>query len=689
MPLENLPPLNYIQSLSCQPLTQQKAHLMNKLFNALSSLLVIFYAVMTATYLLYTLRITQWSVSTALIVIPAILFYPFLLTLIPAALGSAAILATKKLSYKSAAIITGSVLWVTGFILHCLLLLDAGLYFRYGYHINPHVINIFTTPGGFEGMGMRPNEITLLALGLTVLFLLHGAVIWIFMHFEATNFLKIRSWKFPAVIVPCFGLLFAIQFFTYAYAHYTMNPQPLLASDAIALYIKGTCKSMFKAIGIPQPERDAVRISLGENVHLSNYPQNPVTRNSDRKKFNVVWIACESFAARLFTPEIMPATAEFARKGVYFANHYSGGNVTRQGMFSMFYALPGNYWHAFLNARRGPLFIDWLLEDGYQIRCITSSKFSYPEFDQTIFFNIPQEYLHSDAEGLSYQRDQRNLRLLLQSIADGADSGNPFFSFMFFESTHHPYSFPPESVVFSDYIDPFNAVQTTAADAPAIFRRAANCARHLDMCLAQVFQLLESRELLDDTIVIIAGDHGEEYYEKGYLGHSSAFNNEQTRTPLIIYYPGITPQVYTGLSSHLDIVPMLAKLFGVENPAADYSCGMDLLAPDAPQRRYAIIANWDQVFFAGHKYKSLIPLNAASFAAQTITDADDRELPDVAPFYAEYNADLITVQNDLTRFTAPQDGSKSSVGIWIFLAISAVAAAICGAVIFIRRRKVS
>ena len=207
-------------------------------------------------------------------------------------------------------------------------------------------------------------------------------------------------------------------------------------------------------------------------------------------------------------------------------------------------------------------------------------------------------------------------------------------------------------MVFPDYIDPFNAVQTKPADGPAIFRRAANAAHHLDLRLAEVFRLLEERDLLKNTIVVIAGDHGEEYYEKGRLGHSSAFNEEQTRTTLVLYYPGIRPGEYRKMSSHLDIVPMIARFFGVENDPADYTCGSDLLEDGAEGRRYALIANWSQVFFAGEKYKSLIPLNAAAAAAQVITDADDRKLPDVRPFYREYNADLIRVQRDLTRFTA-------------------------------------
>ena len=132
------------------------------------------------------------------------------------------------------------------------------------------------------------------------------------------------------------------------------------------------------------------------------------------------------------------------------------------------------------------------------------------------------------------KQKKRKLKLLIKSIEDGADSGKPFFSFMFFESTHHPYSFPKEAEYTKDYINPFNAAKVTAKDGPRIFNRAANCARHLDMCLDQVYQTLEKKDLLKNTIVVIAGDHGEEYFEKGYLGHSSSFVNEQTKTTLIL-----------------------------------------------------------------------------------------------------------------------------------------------------------
>ncbi len=630
----------------------KKVGKMNKTNRFLPSYFVIIYVIFILTTALFTLRISSWSMATLLIILPSLLFYPFL-QLLPSLLVSQAAVWSLRKFPKAQTAVTGIFTVSAVYLVHLFLLLDAGLYFRYGYHVNPHVLNIFTTPGGFEGMGMRPNEIAMLAAGIALLAALHAGIFILFAKIEKLSFWKISSWKPLAVIVPILALSFAVPYFTYTYSHYTMNSHPLLAADAIPLYIKGTSGSLYKSLGVKKPTREMMMLKLSKTSTLQAYPANKIKRSSERKKYNILFLACESWAARLFTPEIMPNTAKFAEKAILFKNHYSGGNVTRQGVFSMFYGLPGNYWHAFLAARRGPLFIDWLKEDGYTFKCITSSKFTYPEFDQTVFFNVKSEDMHSDAEGLSFERDQRNVKRLISSLEASAKAEKPAFNFMFFESCHHPYSFPKEATLYSDYIDPFNAVNATAANADAIFKRAANAAHHLDQRLGEVFKALEDNGLLENTIVVLAGDHGEEFFEKGRLGHSSTFNNEQTRTTLMIYYPGVKPQLYTKMSSHLDIVPMLAGFLGVENPAEDYSCGMDLLAKDAPQRKYALIANWDEVFFAGEKYKSYIPMDADDFARQIITDANDRELDDVTLFYKEYSKELIRVQKDLTRFTAP------------------------------------
>lgn len=642
----------------------------------------------------FLMKVSQWTFSVVLLTAAALVVYPFFQCLPSILVTVATQQLTANKSPRVQAWSTGIAAFLTVFPMALFLLLDAGLYHRYNYHFNPHVLNIFTTPGGFEGMGLHTGEIITFAIGLFLIALFHAALIFVFWKYPKLSFAgdwNLKPFSFRAalkyiILLAVATVAFLLSFFTYAFQHYRMVPEPLLAADTLPFYIKGTSGSMFKALGVAKPERDAVQIRLSSNTQLDSYPAKPIERSADRKKYNIVWLSCESLAARLYTPEIMPHTTEFAKRGVTFKRHYSGGNVTRQGMFSQFYGLPANYWHPFLAASRGPLLMDWLQEDGYTFDCFTSSKFSYPEFDRTIFISVPKENMLEDYEGLSYERDQRNVKRLINAIEKRADSGTPFFAFMFFESPHHPYSFPPEARLYDDCMDPFNAVSATEKDGPAIFKRAANCAYHLDMRLKEVFDVLERKNLLDNTIVILAGDHGEEYFEKGYLGHSSKFNNEQTMTPLILYYPGIKPRVYTDMSSHLDVVPMIAPLLGVRNDPSDYSCGFDLLAENAPKRRYAIIANWDQVFFAGEKYKSLIPLNAVDSAKQTITDNNDNPVADVGLFYEEYNADLIQVQKDLNRFAAPAEEGNKVVLFLIIGVVLAIAGTVAGIMIY-RKRK--
>ena len=43
-------------------------------------------------------------------------------------------------------------------------------------------------------------------------------------------------------------------------------------------------------------------------------------------------------------------------------DHHSGGNATRIGVFSLFYSIPGTYWHRMLAVRQGPVFITQLLD---------------------------------------------------------------------------------------------------------------------------------------------------------------------------------------------------------------------------------------------------------------------------------------------------------------------------------------
>ena len=87
---------------------------------------------------------------------------------------------------------------------------------------------------------------------------------------------------------------------------------------------------------------------------------------------------------------------------------------------------------------------------------------------------------------------------------------------------------------------------------------------------------LEHKGLLDNSILVITGDHSQEFNEnkKNYWGHGSNYSDAQIHVPFIYYEPGQAPRNYHHTTTHYDIVPTLMHtLFGVSNPPGDYSMG--------------------------------------------------------------------------------------------------------------------
>ena len=107
--------------------------------------------------------------------------------------------------------------------------------------------------------------------------------------------------------------------------------------------------------------------------------------------------------------------------------------------------------------------------------------------------------------------------------------------------------------------------------------------------------------MLEKTILLITGDHGEEFYENGFLGHTSSFDDYQTKTVFVFHYPGIKNQVINRITSHLDLVPTLMESLGCTSPAGDYSQGISLIGNGSHE--YINVANWDNAALVDNDFK--------------------------------------------------------------------------------------
>lgn len=80
------------------------------------------------------------------------------------------------------------------------------------------------------------------------------------------------------------------------------------------------------------------------------------------------------------------------------------------------------------------------------------------------------------------------------------------------------------------------------------------------------------------SIIVVASDHGEEFWERGGMGHGATLHQEQIRVPLMIRAPGLAPGPVDTPAELLDILPTIAGLLG-RDPSPGWQ-GIDLFTAD-------------------------------------------------------------------------------------------------------------
>lgn len=515
------------------------------------------------------------------------------------------------------------------------------LYDLYGFHTNFFVLNLISTPGGIEALGVSTST----WLTLVAMVVISTPLYYLFLHkvpYSAPALLRASKGKMAVAFFAC---LFS-QSLIYAFADYTGNASVLDTADRIVWYIPVTAKGTLAELGMPRPNRSDLDIHADSGkLDYLNLAAAPVPPAPPLRPYNIVWLVAESWRADALNPSTMPNTYQFAQENLWFREHYSGGNGTRMGMFTQFYGIYGNYWFDMLQSRTPPVLMEYLRMSGYNFGAFTSSAFTYPEFDKTIFSAIPPEDLTEFSEGYGWQRDQKNTTDLISFIENSTE---PFFSFMFFESSHANYYFPDEDIIEPDYLEDFNYLTADISeDITRIHNRYINATHHLDRQFARVFEALKKNNLLDNTIVVVTGDHGEEFMENGRWGHNSTFSQQQIRVPLVLHVPGQSPRTVNSMTSHLDLPATVLNTLGFAMPPDQYSFGMNLLDSNYA-RDFTVISDWHGNTLVTPDVKISFSLTGSAKYAG-ITDRDD-QLIDIEGDGLAYRQQLATYAQTQNRF---------------------------------------
>jgi len=90
---------------------------------------------------------------------------------------------------------------------------------------------------------------------------------------------------------------------------------------------------------------------------------------------------------------------------------------------------------------------------------------------------------------------------------------------------------------------------------------------YVDSQLEFLFNFLEERGTMDNTLIVLTSDHGEALGDKGEKTHGYFAYNNTIHVPLIIRIPGVKNQIVEENVCHTDIFPTLCEALGGEIPS--------------------------------------------------------------------------------------------------------------------------
>jgi arylsulfatase A-like enzyme len=207
---------------------------------------------------------------------------------------------------------------------------------------------------------------------------------------------------------------------------------------------------------------------------------------------------------------------------------------------------------------------------------------------------------HKDCIYPLYQTEV--LRKWLRELAAETE---PFFVYTHFNSSHHPYN-PPLSFLreFTDDLDvdlsPEEAIELARGITNNIWREVAKgCSfdprqraalravydaeiAYVDELVGQLFDRVRA-VAPDETIVVVTGDHGELFGERGMLGHNLVLHDGLIHVPLVTWGLDGVENRTDDLVQHTDVSRTVAATAGCES---DQFEGYDLRSD---RREYALV----------------------------------------------------------------------------------------------------
>ncbi|MBT8044272.1 MAG: sulfatase-like hydrolase/transferase [Verrucomicrobiae bacterium] len=308
----------------------------------------------------------------------------------------------------------------------------------------------------------------------------------------------------------------------------------------------------------------------------------------------------ESTRADAIRPDVAPFLSQFRDTECQpFDGTWAASNATHLSWFAFFHSRVPIFWREALEGipdrkkYHGAIPLQQLKQAGYAIEVRAVCDLGYKDFgfsnfgyEKNLVDVLEQAHDGSELEKLNVsEREKITFERLRESVLNRPDTGagggglyitaldSPHYNYYWHKDFDPPFKEYDENTRF-----PLNP---TKNEVQRVVNRYWNSIAWVDFQVKEFCDFLKAEGRYDNSIIIVTGDHGEEFQEQGSWFHCSSLRPEQTAVPLMIKWTSLMGR---GPSrddvNHIDVIPTLMNALGMPANTIDGLAGRNLLAEE-------------------------------------------------------------------------------------------------------------
>ena len=307
------------------------------------------------------------------------------------------------------------------------------------------------------------------------------------------------------------------------------------------------------------------------------YKKRPITEKNDYtglfKDKNLIMIMMESISYNVFDEkykEYFPTLYKLQQEGISSINNYSPKNNCATGESEMtsqisLYSIETT---CTVNTYKKNIYPEDLLNMMKKNGYYTSTYHDYTDqyYSRSVFeknFGAEKYYGVTDL-GMKYNpvyKEWPSDVTFMETALPKFTDKEKFASYMITVTGHSPYMYNSEfGNMYLSLFDELNIDRTT--------KRYLSKVKVLDLALEYLLTALEEKGILDDTVIVLFGDHYPYALNEKQFASIATYdikvNQDRDKTPFIIYNSATKSETITKYSSPLDYTPTILNLFDID-----------------------------------------------------------------------------------------------------------------------------